>query len=622
MFGQTVSAESWCAPRGKRLIVALLFAIGLATTLAVNVQGSCVVPVAGLIGWWPGDGSATDIAGTNNGGLQGGATANAVGLVGQAFSFDGTNGFVQIPDSPVLRPTNLTVEAWVLFSSLDSLASNPGHQYIVFKQNSRGNQYNFEGFGLGKDRYPNVTNRNGDVLYFNVSDASGTIYEVDSAITVQTGIWYHVAGVRGTNFIQLYVNGVLQGQTSVPAPQDYGNYPLFFGTTGQPGFFDGKLAGRLDEVSLYNRALSSAEIAAIYAAGTGGKCKAAAGPVITAQPANQNVVAGSNAFVAVTATGTASLSYQWRSNGSNLTNDSQFGGVSSPTLSITNAQPGNAGGYSVVVTNSAGSATSAVAALTVLVPPDITAQPTNQNVVAGSNTFVAVTATGTASLSYQWRFNGTNLANGGQFGGVGSPTLSITNAQPGNAGSYSVVVTNSAGSVTSAVAVLAVLVPPVITAQPQSLTNVTGTTASFSASATGSAPVSYQWQFNGVNLANSGRISGATTNALTIANVQATNAGNYTLVVSNIAGAVTSVVATLAVTAPPVIESIALSNGVVVITWSAVSGRSYRLQFKEGLASTNWNDVLPDVLAVGPVAGAHDGIGNAGQRFYRVLLVP
>lgn len=531
MFGLTVSAENWCAPRKKRLIVAFLFTVKLATTLAVNVQGSCVAPVAGLIGWWPGDGSATDIVGTNNGVLMGGATATVVGLVGQAFSFDGTNGFVQIPDSPVLRPTNLTVEAWVLFSSLNSLASNPGHQYIVFKQNSRGNQYNFEGFGLGKDRYPNVTNRNGDVLYFNVSDTSGTIYEVDSAITVQTGIWYHVVGVRGPNFIQLYVNGNFEGQTAVNSPQSYGNFPLYFGTTGQPSFFDGKLAGRLDEVSLYNRALSSNEIAAIYVAGAAGKCKAAAGPAITAQPANQNVVAGSNALF-------------------------------------------------------------------------------------------SATVIGSLPVSYQWQLNGLNLANDGRISGAASNVLAIANVQLADAGNYTLVVSNPVGVVTSAVAVLTVLVPPVMTAQPQSLTNVTGTTAIFSATATGSLPLSYQWQLNGLNLTNDGRISGATTNTLKIANVQATDVGNYTLVVSNTAGAVTSVVAALAVTAPPVIESIVLSNGVVAITWSAVIGRSYRLQFNEGLASTNWNDVLPDVLAVGSVAGAHAGIGNLGQRFYRVLLVP
>src|SRR5439155_11484511 len=120
-----------------------LLVIGLLIRLAPEVQAvgpNCFAPPAGLIGWWSGDGNANDIGGSDPGTLQGGATANAVGVVGSAFSFDGTNAYVQIPDSPQLRPGNLTIEAWVRFNSLDSAGSGgspAGEQYIVFKQNTR-----------------------------------------------------------------------------------------------------------------------------------------------------------------------------------------------------------------------------------------------------------------------------------------------------------------------------------------------------------------------------------------------------------------------------------------------------------------------------------------------------
>src|SRR5262245_27957445 len=99
------------------------------------VAADCLPAPVGLVGWWPGDGNANDIAGTNHGSLQGGATANAVGMAGSAFSFDGTNRYVQIPDSLLLKPTNLTVMCWVRFTSLNSAGNTPnlGQQYLIFK---------------------------------------------------------------------------------------------------------------------------------------------------------------------------------------------------------------------------------------------------------------------------------------------------------------------------------------------------------------------------------------------------------------------------------------------------------------------------------------------------------
>jgi len=245
-------------------------------TLSVTVPGSCVSAPAGIVGWWPGDGNANDIVGTNNGTLRGGATATATGFDGMAFSFDGTNGFVQIPDSPALKPTNLTVEAWVRFSGLDSAGnSRAGQQYIMFKQNTRSS--NFEGYSLNKGR-----GGSGDYFAFVVSSSSGKTAAVYSAPGIQTNVWYHVAGVRGTNFLQLYVNGQLAGQASVTFAQNYGTTPLYLGTTGQ-SYWDHKLKGWLDEASLYNRALAASEIAAIYGAGAAGKCKGAAPAALLAQ---------------------------------------------------------------------------------------------------------------------------------------------------------------------------------------------------------------------------------------------------------------------------------------------------------------------------------------------------
>ena len=246
--------------------------------LTVNVP-FCVSPPAGLADWWPGDGAANNTAGTNHGILVASATANGPGVKGTGFHFDGTNDYVQIPDSPNFHLANFTVETWVRFDKMDIPSDGPtlGQQYMIFKQNSHATS--FEDFVLIKDRTKSAGGDadspvNGDIFLFMISSGTLTL-EAEGFALVTNGVWYHVAAVRGPDYIQLYVNGKLDAQTNVLFPQDYGTFPLCFGSSGQ-SYGDCKLGGSLDEVSLYNRVLSSNEIAAIYQAGSLGKCKSPA----------------------------------------------------------------------------------------------------------------------------------------------------------------------------------------------------------------------------------------------------------------------------------------------------------------------------------------------------------
>ncbi|HZR18272.1 MAG TPA: immunoglobulin domain-containing protein [Verrucomicrobiae bacterium] len=264
---------------------------------------------------------------------------------------------------------------------------------------------------------------------------------------------------------------------------------------------------------------------------------AAVAPSITAQPTNQVAVMGSSASFSVNASGSVPLSYLWTFGGNPLA------GATVSSLSLTNVQPNQAGNYAVVVTNSVGSVTSTVATLTVLIPPSITGQPTNQTVSLGSNTVFQVGATGTAPLSFQWMFAGAPLS------GATSSSVALTGVQTNQAGNYCVVVTNSAGAVTSSVATLTVLVPPAITLQPASQSVVLGSNVTFQAAASGSAPLNYQWFFGGAV------IPGQTGTALGLTNVQTAQAGNYQFVASNGAGSATSTVAQLTVLIPPAITT-------------------------------------------------------------------
>jgi endonuclease/exonuclease/phosphatase family metal-dependent hydrolase len=172
-------------------------------------------------------------------------------------------------------------------------------------------------------------------------------------------------------------------------------------------------------------------------------------------------------------------------------------------------------------------------------PPAITTHPVSQTNSVGANVTLSVVATGTAPLAYQWRFFGTNL------NGATATSYSLTNIQPTNAGDYTVVITNIAGSITSSIATLTITTGPVITNQPQSLSINVGDNATFDVGVTGAAPFGYQWRLSGTNL------SGATTNPLSLANVQTTQAGDYSVVITNATGSITSTVATLTVNTTP-----------------------------------------------------------------------
>ena len=175
---------------------------------------------------------------------------------------------------------------------------------------------------------------------------------------------------------------------------------------------------------------------------------------VAVQPTNATVVLSSNVTFSAAAGGTGPFGYLWYSNGIPLANGGRFSGATSPNLTLSGVLTNDAAGYQVVVTNQYGSATSAVATLTVLLPVQITGQPASQAVLLGGNATFTVTATGTEPLEYQWYFNGTPLSDSGRISGSTLPTLSITNVQSGDAGGYVAVVTNLLSSAVSRAASL------------------------------------------------------------------------------------------------------------------------------------------------------------------------
>jgi hypothetical protein len=271
--------------------------------------------------------------------------------------------------------------------------------------------------------------------------------------------------------------------------------------------------------------------------GSGNIGKAVA-PSLTAQPANATVTAGQAATFSVSATGTAPIGFQWRKN---MVNISGATGASYTTPVTKTADSGSK--FDVMVSNSAGTITSAQATLTVNagpVAPSITTQPAGQTVTAGQSAMFSVVAAGTAPLLYQWRKNTTNI--GGAT--AASYTTPATTTADNNS-QFDVIVSNSAGNITSSQATLTVSAAPVapsITTQPANQTVNAGQVATFSVAATGTIPLMYQWQKNGA------AITGASATSYTTPVTTTADSGEvFRVVVSNAAGSITSNTATLTV---------------------------------------------------------------------------
>jgi hypothetical protein len=174
--------------------------------------------------------------------------------------------------------------------------------------------------------------------------------------------------------------------------------------------------------------------------------------------------------------------------------------------------------------------------------PVITSQPQDLAIAVGQNATFSVTASGTAPLTYFWYSNTNTLITSGS-----SATLTITNAQISNSGTISVTVSNLLGVTNSALATLSVTgVPPAISAQPANLALNLGQTANFGVTAGGTSPLSYQWYYN-----TNTPMGGQTNSTLTLTNVQLTNAGKYSVTVTNLYGSTNSTFATLTVTNTP-----------------------------------------------------------------------
>ncbi|MCF7764991.1 MAG: immunoglobulin domain-containing protein [Verrucomicrobia bacterium] len=510
--------------------------------------------LSSLVAYYPFNGNANDESGNSNNGT----VYNAVlapdrnGVLSSAYDFNGTSADIVIPDSPSLDiESALTVSAWIKARTFDDPL--PGSQKVVILSKRQN-----DGWGPGYESSFVFTGQAEVNWDFHPNGVNGALY----APPIVINRWYHYTFTfSGTN-LSIYMDGKLAGTTNITGNLGVNDIPVVIGRRAGEGFYKSYFDGLIDDVRIYNRALSQREVSALYQFESQPPLSP---PTISAHPQSQSVISGNVVTFSVTAAGSSSLSYQWMKNGVNII------GANSNTLTINSVRSSDGGLYAVAVGNASGVTISATATLTVISPPVITVSPRSESVLEGTRVAISVVATGSPPLSYQWRKNGSNIP------GATAPNYTLTSPKTTDTGSYSVVVSNAAGTVTSNTAILTVISPPTITSQPEDKSDIVGSSVTFSVTATGSSPLYYQWKKSGSD------IPGATFPQYTINAVQTSDAGSYSVEARNAGGAILSKAATLAVLVPPSITTPPQSKSALVgstVTFSVTAAGSPVLAYQ------------------------------------------
>ena len=408
----------------KKVLLTLLLGV---TTLTTFAQVPSYVPTNGLVGWWPFNGNADDESGNGNNGTVTGATltTDRNGVANKAYSFNGTNNKIFI-EKTLLSNTfsSHTTSVWINTSSQTN-------QTIYSDRGVNGGNPNYYWY---KNNSSIQTQWNGG--WNHASHNNNCVNGAISQQSVWNGQWHNLVSVFDAQSltINLYQDGILIKTQPNITLNCYGNVsqPTTIGCSSGGGYPDDYFFnGKIDDIAIYNRALTQQEITALY-----NSCST---PTASITPQGNTTFCQGGSVVLNASTGTG-YTYEWYKDGSIIT------GATASSYSAT--QSGN---YTLKVINGSCNATSSATAVTV------NPNPTATITAGGATTFcqggsVTLTASSATNNTYQWYNNGNSISNA---------TSSVYSAT--QSGNYTVKVTNGACNATSSATAVTVNSNPTVT---------------------------------------------------------------------------------------------------------------------------------------------------------------
>ncbi len=556
---------------------ALYLLTGAAVALAA-LQSLAQAPFASnLVAYYPFNGNALDASSNGNNGTIIGAVVPAVDRFGTsngAYYFNGSgSSAIEITNTLYnIGQPGYTISGWFASSNVAS-----GEIQVLF------NSIPETGTSIAYD-YPSVGYALG-----SCSGGWDVLNSFGSKTNYTNGAWHQFVFTKSNAVYTTYIDGALDSQITNSAATAY-NYAVqgIIGsiTPINPGYIQ-TFIGKLDDFRIYNRALAASEAQELYYYESVQACPP--------HPA-AGVAEVVNGFVVGVTLTDEGCGY------SNAPEIELMGGGGSGASAVATITNGYVTGVAIAST---GSGYTNAPLVYFYYPLSISSQPQTQIVDAYSNATFSVAAIGTSPLSYQWFLNGTNLTL------ATNSALVVSNAAQASVGTYTVVVTDPFGSLTSAGAAL--IMPPYLAQPFAGVVTDWGADTVLSAQAWGTGPLMYQWYDNGV------AIQGATSAALDLGPIQFTNAGAYSVAVSSAFGSVSNTPEQVVVN--PAGISLRLSPTVVI---SGTVGYSFTIQSTTDLSNTNSWKNLGALTLTQPVQLWFDTNNDASQpgnatHFYRVL---